>query len=48
MRLLADGELHAMEELDTVPLSRTDMAAVLRHLCDEEKITIKDNKIRIN
>ena len=47
MQLLADREMHRLDELDSLPLSRTAMSALLRHLCDEEKIIIKDGKITI-
>ena len=47
MRLLADREMHRLDELDSLPLSRAAMSALLRHLCDEEKIIIKDGKITI-
>lgn len=47
MQLLADREMHSLDELDSLPLSRAAMSALLRHLCDEEKIIIKDRKITI-
>ena len=48
MQLLSDGELHALEELDSLGLTRDEMKALLRELCDEEKITIDGDKIRLN
>lgn len=48
LELLSDGKPHALEELDVMRLSRRDMTALLRRLCDEEKITITDDKITIN
>lgn len=46
MQLLADGALHAPSELDTLGLSRARMAALLRELCDEERVVVVDGKIR--
>ena len=48
MQLLADGELHALEELDSLGLTRAEMKVMLRELCDEEKITINGDKIKLN
>ena len=48
MQLLADGQLHALEELDSLGLTRDEMRTLLRELCDEEKITINGDKIRLN
>jgi ATP-dependent DNA helicase RecQ len=48
MQLLADGELHALEELDSLGLTRAEMKTLLRELCDEEKITIDGDKIKLN
>ena len=48
MRLLADGKLHSLEELDSLGLTRTEMKALLRELCDEEKIIIDGDKIKLN
>ena len=47
MQLLSDKKMHGLDELDSLPLSRAVMSALLRHLCDEEKIIIKDGKITI-
>jgi ATP-dependent DNA helicase RecQ len=47
MQLLSDKKMHGLDELDSLPLSRAVMSALLRHLCDEEKIIIKDGKIAI-
>ena len=48
MQLLSDGELHALEELDSLGLTRDEMKTLLRDLCDEEKIIIKGDKIKLN
>ena len=48
MELLSDGQLHPLEELDRLGLTRDEMKALLRELCDEEKITIDGDKIRLN
>ena len=48
MQLLADGALRPLEELDVLGLTREEMKALLRELCDEEKITIDGDKIRLN
>ena len=48
MQLLSDGELHALEELDSMGLTRDEMKTLLRDLCDEEKIIIKGDKIKLN
>lgn len=45
MQLLADGRPHDTAELDKVGFSRARMAALLRALCDEEKIVIENGKI---
>lgn len=46
MRLLSDGKLHALEELDALKLTRAARESLLRALCDEEKIEIVEGKIR--
>ena len=46
LQLLADGELHNPTELDTLGLPRVRMAALLRSLCDEEKVVIENGRIR--
>ncbi len=46
MQLLADGQPHNPAELDKLGLSRARMAAVLRELCDEERVVVADGKIR--
>ncbi len=46
LQLLADGELHNPTELDTLGLPRVRMSAVLRSLCDEEKVVIENGRIR--
>jgi ATP-dependent DNA helicase RecQ len=48
MRLLADGNLHAIGELDAMRLPRKEMEELLRSLCDEEKICIQGNNIKQN
>ena len=48
MQLLADGAPHRLEELDALGLTREEMRTLLRGLCDEEKITIDGDKIRLN
>lgn len=48
MQLLSDGRPHTLDELDAMKLTRNAMSTLLRSLCDEEKITIVDGKIRIN
>ena len=45
--LLADGELHPVEEFGKLNLSRSNLESLLRHLCNEEKIEIIDNKVRL-
>jgi ATP-dependent DNA helicase RecQ len=45
MQLLADGRQHDTAELDKLGFSRARMAALLRALCDEEKIVIENGKI---
>jgi hypothetical protein len=48
MQLLSDGKPHSLDELDAMKLTRKVMSALLRSLCDEEKIKIVDSKIVIN
>ena len=48
IQLLSDGQLHQLEELDQLGLTRSSMKNVLRELCDEEKITIDGDKIKLN
>ena len=48
MQLLLDGELHSLDELESLGLSREAMKDVLRELCDEEKIAIDGDKIKLN
>ena len=48
MQLLADGKLHSLQELDSLGLTRAEMKTVLRELCDEEKITVDGDRIRLN
>ena len=46
LQLLADCELHNPTELDSLGLPRVRMTAVLRSLCDEEKVVIENGRIR--
>ena len=46
MQLLSDGKFHNPAELDSLGLSRARMAAVLRELCDEEKVVIENGRVR--
>lgn len=48
MQLLADNQLHALDELDSLRLPKETIKATLRALCDEEKIKIVDGKIMNN
>ena len=48
MRILADGGMHSLGELDALGLTRAEMKSLLRELCDEEKITIDGDKIKLN
>ena len=48
MQLLSDGELHSLDELESLGLPREAMKDVLRELCDEEKIAIDGDKIKLN
>ena len=48
MELLSDGRLHSLEELDSLGLTRDELKSLLRELCDEEKITINGDKIKLN
>jgi ATP-dependent DNA helicase RecQ len=48
IQLLSDGQLHQLEELDQLGLTHSSMKNVLRELCDEEKITIDGDKIKLN
>lgn len=47
LSLLADGSLHATSEIEALGLPRDRLATVLRHLCDEERITVADGKVRL-
>lgn len=46
LQLLSDGQLHNTSELGSLGLSRARLSAVLRALCDEEKVVIEEGKIR--
>ncbi|MBQ5627397.1 MAG: RecQ family ATP-dependent DNA helicase, partial [Bacteroidaceae bacterium] len=48
MQLLSDGELHPLAELDTLWLTRENLKTLLRELCDDEKIIIEGDKIKLN
>ena len=48
MQLLADGRQHPLQELDSLGLTRAGMKTLLRELCDEEKITVYGDKIKLN
>ena len=48
MQLLADGRQHPLQELDSLGLTRAGMKTLLRELCDEEKITVDGDKIKLN
>ena len=45
MQLLSDGKPHSLDELATLGLTDNERKALLRALCDEEKIRIVDGKI---
>jgi ATP-dependent DNA helicase RecQ len=47
LQLLADGAYHSLEELDSLGLTRAAMKLMLRELCDEERITIYGDKIKL-
>ena len=47
MQLLADGRFHSLDELDSLGMTRAQMKAILRELCDEEKIMIDRDNIRL-
>lgn len=46
MQLLADDAFHEMTEIESLGLTRKKMADALRFLCDEEKVTIANGKIK--
>lgn len=48
MQLLSDGELHPLAELDNLWLTRENLKTLLRELCDDEKIIIEGDKIKLN
>ena len=45
MQLLSDGKPHSLDELAALGLTDNERKAMLRALCDEEKIRIVDGKI---
>ena len=45
MQLLSDGKPHSLDELAALGLTDNERKALLRALCDEEKIRIVDGKI---
>lgn len=48
LALLADGRLHSTAEIEALGLPRKRLAALLRRLCDEERIAVVDGGVRIN
>ncbi|MBR2301669.1 MAG: RecQ family ATP-dependent DNA helicase [Bacteroidaceae bacterium] len=46
LELLADGNAHSPSELLSLGYTNKQMTELLRHLCDEEKITIENGKIK--
>ena len=48
MQLLSDGSLHPLDELECLGLTRAAMKELLRELCDEEKVIINGDKIKLN
>ena len=47
LSMLADGVLHDIVEFDTLALPRATMGLLLRELCDEEKITVEGDKVKL-
>ena len=47
LNLLSDGQLHAVEELDALRLSKQRLTEALRRLADEDRIKVVDGKIMI-
>lgn len=47
LALLADGRLHSTSEIEALGLPRERLTAVLRYLCDEERVVIEDGRVRV-
>lgn len=48
LSLLADGRVHLTAEIEALGLPRARQAALLRRLCDEERIVVVDGGVRIH
>ena len=48
LSLLADGRMHSTAEIEALGLPRARQAALLRRLCDEERIVVVDGGVRIH
>lgn len=48
LSLLADGRVHPTAEIEALELPRARQAALLRRLCDEERIVVVDGGVRIH
>ena len=48
LSLLADGRMHSTAEIEALVLPRARQAALLRRLCDEERIVVVDGGVRIH
>ena len=48
LSLLADGRVHPTAEIEALGLPRKRQAALLRRLCDEERIVVVDGGVRIH
>lgn len=48
LSLLADGRVHPTAEIEALGLPRARQAALLRRLCDEERIVVVDGGVRIH
>lgn len=46
LNMLGDGQLHATTEIEALNIPRKRVFAALRYLCDEEKVTIVDGKVK--
>ena len=47
MQLLADGKQHALSELEALGLQSATLKALLREMCDEERIAINGDRITL-
>lgn len=47
LAVLADGEVHSTAEIEALGLPRGRRMAVLRYLCDEERVVVVDGGVRI-